>query len=98
MARAVNTPGPACLCAMGMNQLVEKNLSPPRAPLCCSSRTKTVEWNIRLHAPACIIHMGVGVELGCASVPEEACRVISWVNVSGRMFMAVLFSMAMPGI
>ena len=40
--RADERPGPALCCAMPMNQLVEKNLSPPRVLDCCSSSMNTL--------------------------------------------------------
>src|SRR5277367_952408 len=66
---------------MGMNQLVEKNLSPPRGLVCCSSRTKALAWNINIQLPCIFIHIGVGVELGSALVPELAWWIICWANV-----------------
>ena len=57
---------------MGMNQLVEKNLSPPRGLDCCSSVTKTLAWNINIHGPRKVIIIGIGVEFGSALVPEVA--------------------------
>jgi hypothetical protein len=55
---------------MGMNQLVEKNLSPPLGLDCCSSRRKTFAWNMSVHEPFIVISIGEGVEIGCALVPE----------------------------
>lgn len=72
IARTVTTPRPALRCAIPMNQLVEKNLSAPRALLCCWSTTNTFAWNISIHAPCVVISMGTGVEMGSALVPEPA--------------------------
>ena len=55
---------------MGMNQFVEKNLSPPRGLDCCSSRTKTLAWNMSIHAPFLVMSMGAGVDTGSALVPD----------------------------
>ena len=83
MARRVSCPGPTCRCAMGMAQLVEKNLSPPRGLLCCRSVTKAFPWNIHIHAPCMLISIGIGVELGWALVPDEA-----WSSISSRKLAA----------
>ena len=70
MARRVRRPGPRSRCAMGMNQLVEKNLSWPRGPLCWVSTTKALAWNISIHLPRMVMSMGTGVEFGSTLVPD----------------------------
>src|SRR6185437_721116 len=81
IARNVSCPGPHARCAIGINQLVEKNLSFPRGPLCCVSTTNALAWNISIHSPRIVISIGVGVEFGSALVPDEAWLSITSSNV-----------------
>src|ERR1700739_4465089 len=83
MARRVSCPGPSERCAMGMNQLVEKNLSCPRGLVCCVSTRKTLAWNISIQLPFMVMSMGAGVEFGCELVPEDAWCSIAWIKVFG---------------
>ena len=53
-----------------MNQLVEKNLSPPRGLDCWRSVKKTLAWNMSIHGPLLAMSIGVGVEFGSALVPD----------------------------
>ncbi len=99
IVRTVSVPGPALRCAMPINQLVEKNLSAPRGPDCCSSVTKTLAWNISVQAAFFVMSMGTGVELGWALVPEA-----SWSRISSRKFwgsmpgMFAISAAVMPGM
>src|ERR1700756_5476713 len=83
MARRVSCPGPRERCAMGMNQLVEKNLSCPRGLVCCVSTRKTLAWNISIQLPFIVMSMGAGVEFGCELVPEDAWCSIASIKVEG---------------
>src|SRR5690242_2264944 len=88
-----------------MNQLVEKNLSPPLGLDCCSSRTKTFAWNMSIQAPFIVMSIGVGVEIGSALVPEPV-----WLKMYSTKFsdcmaiasrpccMPFLFISALPGV
>jgi hypothetical protein len=49
---------------MGIIQLVEKNLSWKRGPLCWVSTMKVLAWNMSLHLPRSVMSMGAGVEFG----------------------------------
>src|SRR5215469_16844700 len=85
IARAVNTPGPSFRCAIVINQLVEKNLSPPLALDCCSSRTNTFAWNMSIHEPFIIMSIGTEVEMGSALVPEPVWLKMDCAKVAGDM-------------
>src|SRR5262245_6900718 len=94
MPRSVSSPGPSDRCAMGINQLVEKTLSPPRGPLCCSKLRNASPWNMNIHAPELNISMEFGTEPGCTLVPELECSRI----VSMKLGCAGLSAWCIPGI
>ena len=57
---------------MGINQFVEKNLSPPRGLDCCVSSANAFPWNINIQLPFMAISIGAGIEFGSALVPDVA--------------------------
>src|SRR5579863_5972551 len=96
MPRRVSVPGPSERWAMGMSQLVEKNLPAPRGPDCWMSLMKAAPWNMSDQEPRRDISMSCGVESGSALVPA-----LSWFRICrmrvGAADMFIL-SLDMPGI
>src|SRR5580700_10312954 len=90
MVRRVSWPGPHWRCAMGMTQLVEKSLSPPRGLDCWISARKAFPWSMSIQLPLIVMSMGDGVELGCALVPEVVCASISCVKDWGGPLIGML--------
>src|ERR1700733_15000509 len=90
MVRRVSWPGPHWRCAMGMTQLVEKSLSPPRGLDCWISARKAFPWSMSIQLPLIVMSMGDGVELGCALVPEVVCASISWAKDWGGPLIGML--------
>src|SRR5260370_1161104 len=98
MVRRVKVPCPSFLCAMGMNQFVEKNLSAPRGAVCWISFRKTSPWNISIQVPSLRISISSGVEFGSASVPEVACCSSKSIRELGCPFIVGWSADPMPGM
>src|SRR5450432_185768 len=98
MVRSVSAPRPSFRCAMGMIQLVEKNLSHPRGPVCCTSATKASPWNMNVHEPFCFISIALLTDKGCASVPAVECCSIRSISDTGCMGIDGPPTWLIPGI